>query len=83
MTGPELQLSTTIGRYALQDCIGKRNAPIVEKVSLSVCLHVLRETASSALAVTGARQSRRYNSWKSKFLGRSTEKIPLPRPNKV
>ncbi|KAG6357654.1 hypothetical protein INS49_013533 [Diaporthe citri] len=30
MTGPELQLATTVGTYALQDGIAKRNAPIVD-----------------------------------------------------
>lgn len=33
MTGPELQLPTTVGTYALQDSIAKRNAPIVDRVS--------------------------------------------------
>ncbi|KAL2285896.1 hypothetical protein FJTKL_07395 [Diaporthe vaccinii] len=30
MTGPELQLPTTVGTYALQESIAKRNAPIVD-----------------------------------------------------
>jgi Asp-tRNA(Asn)/Glu-tRNA(Gln) amidotransferase A subunit family amidase len=36
MTGPELQLPTTVGTHALQDSIAKRNAPIVDRVSLSL-----------------------------------------------
>lgn len=36
MTGPELQLPTTVGTYALENSIAKRNAPIVDRVSLSL-----------------------------------------------
>lgn len=41
MTGPELQLATTVGTYALQNGIAKQNAPIVDAVSISLHLHPL------------------------------------------
>ncbi|KAG8163939.1 hypothetical protein KVR01_005857 [Diaporthe batatas] len=34
MTGPELQLPTTVGTYALKDAIAKKNAPVVDRVML-------------------------------------------------
>lgn len=39
MTGPELQLPTTVGTYALEHGIAKRNAPIVDTVSISLHLY--------------------------------------------
>lgn len=38
MTGPELQLPTTVGTYALQNGMAERNAPIVDTVILSLHL---------------------------------------------
>lgn len=44
MTGPELQLPTTVGTYALQDGIAKKNAPIVDAVFLFLHLYPLMDT---------------------------------------
>lgn len=41
MTGPELDLPTTVGTYALENCIAKQNAPIVDTVSIALHLYPL------------------------------------------
>lgn len=70
MTGPELKLPTTVGTCALEYSMAKRNAPVVDTVTISLSLNPLN-TISSVLIMTSAGRSRRNYSWEGKPLGKS------------
>lgn len=69
MTGPELQLPTTFGTYALKDGIAKKNAPIVDRVSIYSNFNPLLEELCPVLTAAAVDQSWSYYSWKGKPLG--------------